>query len=90
MKNTTQAAHRKILLMAFLPSALISVVMCSFYLFIRFSELDNELISKAESMGQRASILTAFAMETRQFNNVQSLMSLALEDKGTRGNQPAG
>ncbi len=84
MKNTTQAVKRRILLLAFLPGALISIIMCSLYLSVRFVELNQHLTSKAEDTAQRMATLVVFTMNTGFKNSSQDLASQLLEDSEIR------
>ncbi|MRI34867.1 hybrid sensor histidine kinase/response regulator [Endozoicomonas sp. OPT23] len=84
MKNTTQAVKRRIMLLAYLPGALISIMMCSLYLCARFAELDQNLASKAEDTAQRMATLVVFTMETGFKDSTQDLASQLLEDSEIR------
>ena len=84
MKNTTQAVKRRILFLAFLPGALISIIMCGLYLSARFIELDQGLANKAEDTAQRMATLVLFTMESGVKGSTQDLASQLLEDSEIR------
>ncbi|WP_145912614.1 ATP-binding protein [Endozoicomonas montiporae] len=82
--NTTQAVKQRILLMALLPGILISLIMGSLYLWTRFSELEHQLLEKAQSNSARLSTFIDFALTDGDLQQVQELSSLALEDGDVR------
>ena len=82
--NTTQAVKQRILLMALLPGIVISLIMGSLYLWTRFSELEHQLLEKAQSNSARLSTFIDFALTDGDLQQVQELSSLALEDRDVR------
>ncbi|MET4758904.1 response regulator [Endozoicomonas sp. NE40] len=82
--NTTLAVKQRILLMALLPGIIISLIMGSLYLWTRFSELEHQLLEKAQSNSARLSTFIDFALTESDLQQVQELSSLALEDRDVR------
>ena len=82
--NTTQAVKQRILLMALLPGIIISLVMGSLYLWTRFSELEHQLLEKAQSNSARLATFIDFALTDGDMGQVQELSTLALEDRDVR------
>ncbi|KEQ17960.1 response regulator [Endozoicomonas numazuensis] len=84
MKTSSQTVQRRILVLALLPGALISVLMCSLYLWARFTELDQQLITKAEEMTRRLATLVVYSMESGEMQSTQDLAIQTLDDTDIR------
>ena len=84
MNSTTQAIRKRILLMALVPGLLISLIMSSLFLWSRFSELEHQLIEKAQTSTARLATFIDFAYTQDDLEHIRELINLALEDKEVR------
>lgn len=84
MRKSALTIQKRILIMALLPSALISIIMCSLYLWARFNELDQQLLSKAVNGTMRLATLMSHFDSNHGHDELQKLSTLALEDSDVR------
>lgn len=84
MNNTARTVRQRILVMALLPGIFISAVMAGLYLWTRFSELDHQLLEKAQSNTAQLTTFINVALSDNDLNQAQELVALALEDPDVR------
>ncbi len=84
MKRDIQSLHHRILMMSLLPSLLISIIMGSSYLLVRFNELDNQFLNNARNYSYQQAVMVAhLQLDHHSTDEMHALLSLMLEDPDT-------
>ena len=81
MKRDIQSLRQRILVMAMIPSILISVLMSGSYLLIRFTELDTQLSSKASRYTRHQAALVAQLDIQNNLPALNTMINLMLDDR---------
>lgn len=90
MRQHLLAFRQRILLLAFLPGIIVSILMGSVYLSKRYNELDNQLMTKALTQSEQKAAIAAFLLHDKnvlhntQRVELQSLISMLLDDMDIR------
>ena len=80
MKRDIQSLRQRILVMAMIPSMLISILMGGVYLLVRFTELDSHFISKALRYTEHQATLASHLHLEDNFRALNIMISLMLDD----------
>ncbi|KEI71600.1 response regulator [Endozoicomonas elysicola] len=84
MRQHLLAFRQRILLLAFLPGIIVSLLMGGVYLSKRYSELDNQLMSKALTQSEQKAAIAALLLHKTQREELQTLISMLLDDMDIR------
>ncbi|WP_299735316.1 response regulator [uncultured Endozoicomonas sp.] len=84
MRHNLLALRQHILLLAFLPGIIVALLMGTMYLGKRYIELDEQLMSEALNESQRKSTAAALLMQNSNHQELQTLLSMLLDDSDIR------
>ncbi len=90
MRQHLLAFRQRILLLAFLPGIIVSILMGGVYLSKRYNELDNQLMAKALTQSEQKAAIVAFLLKDKkllhktQREELQTLISMLLDDMDIR------
>ncbi len=84
MKQHLMAFRQRILLLAFLPGIIVSLLMGGVYLSKRYNELDNQLMAKALTQSEQKAAIASLLLNKTQREDLQTLISMLLDDMDIR------
>ncbi len=84
MKQHLMAFRQRILLLAFLPGIIVSLLMGGVYLSKRYNELDNQLMAKALTQSEQKAAIASLLLNKTQHEDLQTLISMLLDDMDIR------
>ncbi|WP_422448346.1 response regulator [Endozoicomonas sp. ALB091] len=84
MKQHLTAFRQRILLLAFLPGIIVSLLMGAVYLVKRYQELDNQLMAKALTQSGQQAAVASLLLDNTRHKELQALISMLLDDRDIR------
>ena len=85
MKRDIQSLQKRILMIATLPSVVISILMGTIYMIVRFTELDNQFLSKALSYTQHQAALISYLQPDNRDDELEARLNQILADENVNG-----
>ncbi|OED41108.1 hypothetical protein ACH42_14855 [Endozoicomonas sp. (ex Bugula neritina AB1)] len=80
MKRDIQSLRQRILVMAMLPSILISIMMAVTYLLVRFTELDSQFLTKSLQYTQHQATLASQLNQQNDYTTLNTQINLMLDN----------